>query len=80
MQNVPFSLDKKTIIEDLTTDRPQWILSAYGPGRHAPEQLFTGAREQSFEEMRLLHYMAAASGNAQPAVRYWMSDLWTSKG
>lgn len=67
--HIPFSLDSATIKQDLTTDRPQWILSAYGPGRHAPEQLFGGpAREQSFEEMRLLHYIAAASGNAQPAV------------
>ncbi|KAA8566284.1 hypothetical protein MFRU_019g00620 [Monilinia fructicola] len=68
--HIPFSLDSATIKQDLTTDRPQWILSAYGPGRHAPEQLFGGpAREQSFEEMRLLHYIAAASGNAQPAIQ-----------
>ncbi|KAJ8063862.1 hypothetical protein OCU04_007717 [Sclerotinia nivalis] len=68
--HIPFSLDKATIKQDLTTDRPQWILSAYGPGRHAPEQLFGGpAREQSFEEMRLIHYIAAASGNAQPAIQ-----------
>ncbi|TEY85146.1 hypothetical protein BOTCAL_0017g00600 [Botryotinia calthae] len=68
--HIPFGLDKATIKQDLTTDRPQWILSAYGPGRHAPEQLFGGpTREQSFEEMRLLHYIAAASGNAQPAIQ-----------
>ncbi|CCD55766.1 hypothetical protein ACHAPC_009029 [Botrytis cinerea] len=68
--HIPFSLDKAAIKQDLTTDRPQWILSAYGPGRHAPEQLFGGPmREQSFEEMRLLHYIAAASGNVQPAIQ-----------
>ncbi|QSZ31992.1 hypothetical protein DSL72_001561 [Monilinia vaccinii-corymbosi] len=68
--HMPFSLDNATIKQDLTAERPQWILSAYGPGRHAPEQLFGGpAREISFEEMRLLHYIAAASGNAQPAIQ-----------
>jgi nucleoporin NUP42 len=65
----PYLLDKDAIITDLTTERPQWILSAYGPGRNAPEQLFGGEmREQSFEEMRLLHYVGLASGNAQQAV------------
>jgi nucleoporin NUP42 len=65
----PYSLEKEHIVTDLTADRPQWILSAYGPGRQAPAQLFGGTmREQSFEEMRLLHYMAAASGNSQQAV------------
>lgn len=67
----PYNLDKAAIKQDLTTERPQWILSAYGPGRNAPEQLFGGStREQSFEEMRLMHYIAAASGNVQPAVGY----------
>ena len=67
---VPFALDKSQIITDLSSEKPQWILSAYGPGRHAPAQLFGGPmREQSFEEMRLLHYMAMAAGNPQPAVR-----------
>ncbi|KAI9643334.1 hypothetical protein NHQ30_007953 [Ciborinia camelliae] len=75
-QHVPFSLDKATIKQDLTTERPQWILSAYGPGRHAPEQLFGGPeREQSFEEMRLLHYIAAASGNVEPAIQV-AERLW----
>ena len=56
--------------DDLTSERPQWILSAYGPGRNVPRQLFGGSvREQSFEEMRLHHYLAAASGNPQKAVR-----------
>jgi len=56
---------------DLTTDTPQWILSSYGPGNKlAPAQLFGGPiREQSFEEMRLMHYKAAETGNAQQAVR-----------
>ncbi|KAH8590894.1 hypothetical protein B0O99DRAFT_460702, partial [Bisporella sp. PMI_857] len=41
-------LDKSSIITDLTSERPQWILSAYGPGRQAPGQLFGGSvREQT---------------------------------
>ncbi|KAI9052565.1 hypothetical protein LZ554_003908 [Drepanopeziza brunnea f. sp. 'monogermtubi'] len=67
---LPYSLDKNAIRVDLISERPQWILSAYGPGRAAPAQLFGGPiREQSFEEMRLLHYVAAAAGNPQQAVR-----------
>lgn len=68
---IPYSLDKDQIVTDLSSERPQWILSAYGPGRQAPIQLFGGpGREQSFEEMRLLHYMGMASGNPQQAVCY----------
>lgn len=58
------------MITDLTSERPQWILSAYGPGRNAPVQLFGGPiREQSLEEMRLLHYTGEASGNPQQAIQ-----------
>lgn len=65
-----FSLSKDTIQKDLAEERPSWLLSAYGPGRDAPEQLWGGYPiEQSFEEMRL-HYMTGeASGNPQGAVR-----------
>ena len=66
----PYGLDKPSIVSDLSAERPQWILSAYGPGRGAPAQLFGGPqREQSFEELRLLHYMGLASGNPQSAVQ-----------
>lgn len=66
----PYGLEKSAIITDLSTERPQWILSAYGPGRAAPAQLFGGPlREQSFEELRLLHYIGIASGNPQQAVQ-----------
>lgn len=69
-QVLDFALDKAAIHTDLIKERPQWILSAYGPGRHAPAQLFGGPmREQSFEEMRLLHYTGMASGNPQQAVQ-----------
>ena len=65
----PYGLLTDTIKQDLTTNLPLWILSCYGPGRDAPEQLFGGyPREQSFEEIRL-HYMnGALSGNPQGAV------------
>lgn len=60
----------------MTSEKPQWILSAYGPGRYAPAQLFGGPmREHSFEEMRLLHYMAVAEGNPQQAVQE-AEKLW----
>ena len=65
-----YKLDKATINNDLSKERPQWILSAYGPGRDAPLQLFGGyPREQSFEELRLRHYELAAQGNQQQAIQ-----------
>ncbi|KAI9768780.1 MAG: hypothetical protein M1835_006811 [Candelina submexicana] len=69
-RSVPYSLSKDVIHNDLAKELPQWILSAYGPGRDAPIQLFGGfPREQSFEEMRLHHYLAAAVGNEQQALQ-----------
>ncbi|OAR01278.1 hypothetical protein LLEC1_08120, partial [Akanthomyces lecanii] len=54
---------------DLTTEPPTWILSAYAPGREAPDQLFGGPmREQSFEEMRLHYMKGKAEGNEQKAL------------
>lgn len=65
-----YKLDKATINNDLSKERPQWILSAYGPGRDAPLQLFGGhPREQSFEELRFRHYELAAQGNQQEAIQ-----------
>ncbi|CZT01741.1 hypothetical protein WAI453_006773 [Rhynchosporium graminicola] len=76
VRELPYSLDKKAILLDLTSEKPQWILSAYGPGRQAPAQLFGGPmREHSFEEMRLLHYIAVAAGNPQQAVQE-AEKLW----
>ncbi|KAF9891741.1 hypothetical protein FE257_003222 [Aspergillus nanangensis] len=60
------------IKNDLTAGkgRPEWIFSCYAPGRNAPKQLFGGPqREQSFEEMRLRHYEAAAIGRTEQAVQ-----------
>ena len=65
-----YKLDKAIIINDLSKERPQWILSAYGPGRDAPLQLFGGyPREQSFEELRVRYYELAAQGNKQQAIQ-----------
>lgn len=66
----PYHLDKDIISKDLTNDRPLYILSAYGPGRDAPQQLFGGQpREQSFEELRLRHYEFASAGNESQAIQ-----------
>lgn len=65
-----YSPDKAIIINDLSKERPLWILSAYGPGKHSPVQLFGGfPREQSFEELRLRHYELASIGNQQQAIQ-----------
>lgn len=67
-----FHVTPENIQLDLTfgKERPGWIFSAYGPGKNAPRQLFGGpSREQSFEEMRLRHYEAAAAGNPNQAVQ-----------
>lgn len=70
IRDLPYKLDKATIINDLSKERPQWILSAYGPGRDAPLQLFSGhPREKSFEELRVRHYELAAQGNQQQAIQ-----------
>ncbi|KJZ77613.1 hypothetical protein HIM_02790 [Hirsutella minnesotensis 3608] len=64
-----YNISIDVLTKDLTTDRPQWILSAYAPGKDAPDQLFGGyPREQSFEEMRLHHLTGKASGNEQQAL------------
>ena len=67
---LPYSLSKETIEKDLTSEAPTWILSCYGPGRDAPEQLFGGyPREQSTDEIRLHFEKAAQAGKQQEAVR-----------
>ncbi|KAK0764844.1 hypothetical protein N5P37_002316 [Trichoderma harzianum] len=64
-----YGLGPDVIEKDLTIEAPQWILSAYAPGRDAPEQLFGGyPREQSFEELRLHYLIGKASGNEQQAL------------
>lgn len=73
-----YSISPDVIEKDLTTEAPQWILSAYAPGRDAPEQLFGGyPREQSFEELRLHYMIGKASGNEQQAVSHLDSAAFT---
>lgn len=62
------------IKSDLTTERPIWPLSSYGPGKNAPLQLMEGEVEQSPEEMRVRHYLAVAKGNPQESVRHSRSS------
>ncbi|EMD00048.1 hypothetical protein BAUCODRAFT_30495 [Baudoinia panamericana UAMH 10762] len=67
-QKLPYNLDREAIQADLTPsnqpkgEKPEWPLSAYGPGREAPRQLIEGSLEQSPEEMRVLYYLAASEG------------------
>ncbi|TGJ87966.1 hypothetical protein E0Z10_g709 [Xylaria hypoxylon] len=62
----PYKITKDTIKVDLADERPKWILSCYGPGKDAPEQLFGGyPREQSLEEV-MLHIRGAP--NQQQAI------------
>ncbi|OIW26718.1 hypothetical protein CONLIGDRAFT_683672 [Coniochaeta ligniaria NRRL 30616] len=68
-QEHPYNLSKEVIQRDLSEERPAWILSAYGPGRDAPEQLFGGyPREQSPEEIRLHYMQGLMAGNPQAAI------------
>ncbi|KAK8038262.1 CCCH zinc finger domain-containingprotein [Apiospora phragmitis] len=62
-----YKITKESIRTDLADERPTWIMSAYGPGKDAPDQLFGGyPREQSFEELRL-HVQSSA--NPQQALQ-----------
>ncbi|KAK4150493.1 hypothetical protein C8A00DRAFT_36896 [Chaetomidium leptoderma] len=62
-------LTEEIIHRDLALELPQWILSCYGPGRDAPEQLWGGyPREQSTEEIRLHFMLGAMAGNPQGAL------------
>ncbi|KAK5995579.1 Nuclear pore protein AMO1 [Cladobotryum mycophilum] len=71
-----YHVSADVIEKDLTLDAPQWILSAYAPGRDTPEQLFGGyPREQSFEELRLHYWTGKATGNEQQALNE-AQQLW----
>ncbi|KAI0428336.1 hypothetical protein F5Y09DRAFT_343781 [Xylaria sp. FL1042] len=63
----PYKITKESIRLDLENERPAWILSCYGPGKEAPEQLFGGyPREQSLEEV-MVHIKGSA--NPQQAIQ-----------
>jgi len=53
---------------DLTTQRPIYPLSCYGPGRDAPRQLIEGPVEISPEELRVRYYAQRLAGNEAGAV------------
>ncbi|KAI1499095.1 hypothetical protein F5X99DRAFT_391215 [Biscogniauxia marginata] len=60
----PYKITKDGIKVDLADECPTWILSCYGPGRDAPEQLFGGyPREQSLEEVMV--YIRGSSDQQQ---------------
>ena len=74
----PYGLSKAQILKDLGEERPQWILSSYGPGKEPPEQLFGGYPiEQSPEELRLHHLKGVMAGNPQGAVSSALSSART---
>jgi hypothetical protein len=55
--------------QDLSSQRPIYPLSCYGPGRDAPRQLIEGPVEVSPEELRSRYYLARAAGQEVTAVR-----------
>ncbi|KAJ8124227.1 hypothetical protein O1611_g9414 [Lasiodiplodia mahajangana] len=64
----PYKISKEMIKIDLAEERPSWILSCYGPGKDAPDQLFGGyPREQSLEEVMVY---IRGSANQQQAVSF----------
>ena len=66
-----YSLTSEELVEDLRDERPQWLMSCYGPGLdNPPRQLFEGfPLEQSMEEIRVFHYLALAAGNEQASAQ-----------
>ena len=58
------------------SEKPQWPLSSYGPGRDAPRQLLEGLLEQSFEEARVLCYVAQQGNKLQEYVRTPVIDWY----
>ncbi|KAK6950549.1 hypothetical protein Daesc_008877 [Daldinia eschscholtzii] len=63
-QENPYRISADIIRADLGPEKPSWMLSCYGPGRDAPEQLFGGyPREQSPEEVML--YVRGSSNQQQ---------------
>ncbi|SMQ55291.1 unnamed protein product [Zymoseptoria tritici ST99CH_3D7] len=67
----PFNVTAEGIRLDLTEasqkgERPQWQFSSYGPGIAAPKQLLEGPNvEMSEEELRVMCYLAKATGRLQ---------------
>ncbi|KAH7094894.1 hypothetical protein FB567DRAFT_15500 [Paraphoma chrysanthemicola] len=62
-KSLPYHLDPVDMKNDLTSQRPIYPLSSYGPGRDAPRQLIEGAVEISPEELRVRYYSQRLAGN-----------------
>jgi nucleoporin NUP42 len=71
-----FHLDRDDIKNDLTSQRPIYPLSCYGPGREAPRQLIEGPVEISPEELRLRYYTLRAEGNEPTAVCIYQTSYF----
>ena len=69
-----FQINEEDIRKDLSVQRPQWILSTYGPGKNPPASLLEG-NEYSPEEIRLRFYERASKGEGpqadEEAVALW---------
>ncbi|KAI0379531.1 hypothetical protein F5Y04DRAFT_259930 [Hypomontagnella monticulosa] len=65
-QDIPYKITKDSIKIDLADERPSWLLSCYGPGRDAPEQLFGGPTREMSPEEALLYLRG--SNNPQQAM------------
>ena len=64
-----YGVTQETIETDLRLERPQWLMSCYGPGKDPAVQLLGGyPLEQSFEEVRAEHYLAITAGDSQAGV------------
>ncbi|KAK4549134.1 hypothetical protein LTR36_007591 [Oleoguttula mirabilis] len=73
-EKLPYYLNHDALRADLTIggtegEKPEWPLSAYGPGKEAPRQLLEGLIEQSFEEARVLCYAAVNGNNLQEYIQ-----------
>lgn len=51
---------------DLTSDKPLWPLSTYGPAKHEPNLL--PGLDESMEELRVRAVRALGAGNVQEYV------------
>ncbi|KAK5075545.1 hypothetical protein LTR51_003946 [Lithohypha guttulata] len=68
-------LSEEDIQNDLSKTRPQWILSAYGPGKETPAALFVD-NEYSPEEVRLRFYNSQATGQGTAAADQEAVQVW----
>ena len=69
-----FQINEEDIRKEFSIQRPQWILSTYGPGKNPPASLLEG-NEYSPEELRVRFYERASKGEGpqadEEAVALW---------